>query len=626
VDSAFPEIGPSAGSLSHTSPALRWVSYAAVAATYALVIMGAVVRASGSGLGCPDWPLCYGQIVPPGHAPSIIEWSHRLLGAVASSFIVATVVLWARANRWNRKVVSAGLGLGALLLAQILLGAVTVKLELPPFVVMAHLGMAMLLLGALVIIAVIATPFANADPSHPVAEGAAASRAGFRRLALSAVGAVYTLILVGAWVRATGATWACFGFPTCNGEILPFGSGPLVDLHLFHRLLAYAVSAHLIVTVARAWRTERQSSTICAAATAMGGWLLTQIAIGASMVSMGIPPLAQVLHVAGAGGLWISTVTLAAVAFRAPERRAESTSLPVESTGSRSDGRAARSTFTAYLNLTKPRIIVLLLATTFAAMLMAAGGMPPWHTILFTMVGGALGAGAANAVNCCIDRDIDALMKRTSVRSIPAGAVKPEAALRFGLILAAASFIVLTVWVNPLSAVLTLAAFAFYVLVYTRWLKRSTVHNIVIGGAAGAVPPLVGWAAVTGNISLLAVYLFAIIFFWTPPHFWALALLIQRDYAAAGVPMLPVVKGEAETRRQILLYTVLLAALTLSVVAFGLLGQIYLAAAIILGGFFLAFAIQLMRQTSDKAARRLFRYSLLYLPLLFGAMVVDRLV
>jgi protoheme IX farnesyltransferase len=289
------------------------------------------------------------------------------------------------------------------------------------------------------------------------------------------------------------------------------------------------------------------------------------------------------------------------------------------------DLSSIKSTFIAYLDLTKPRIILLLLATTLAAMLLAAKGLPPWSTVLITMLGGAMGAGAANAINCCIDRDIDARMKRTAHRSIPSGAVSPEHALRFGLVLAAASFVTLAAWVNVLSAVLTLSAFGFYVLVYTRWLKRSSVHNIVIGGAAGAVPPLVGWAAVTGGLSILPVLLFAIIFFWTPPHFWALALLIQKDYAAAGVPMLPVVRGEAETRRQILFYTVLLAVLSVSAYALGLLGVIYLVCAVALSGLFILDAVRLSREQTADAARRVFRYSLIYLPLLFGAMVVDHL-
>jgi protoheme IX farnesyltransferase len=257
-------------------------------------------------------------------------------------------------------------------------------------------------------------------------------------------------------------------------------------------------------------------------------------------------------------------------------------------------------------------------------MLLAAGGLPPLHVLFLTLVGGALGAGGANAINCWFDRDIDSVMSRTASRAIPSGAVAPWQALAFGLLLGACSFLLLAVFVNVLAAALTLAALAFYVLVYTLWLKRSSEHNIVIGGAAGAVPPLVGWAAVTGEVSVLALALFAIIFLWTPPHFWALSLLMKGEYADARVPMLPVVRGEDETRRQILFYSIAMVAFTLVVTSFGL-GSFYFVVALGLGGCFLAFALRLIREATNAAARRLFRYSILYLALLFTAMVVDRL-
>lgn len=283
-----------------------------------------------------------------------------------------------------------------------------------------------------------------------------------------------------------------------------------------------------------------------------------------------------------------------------------------------------RGSVAAYLDLMKPRIVVLLLITTLGAMLLAVKGLPPLHLVLATMLGGALGAGGANAINHFLDRDIDGLMGRTELRPIPAGVVSPEEALRFGLVLALTSFLVFAIFVNLLSALLTLGALCFYVFVYTSWLKRSTVHNIVIGGAAGAVPPLVGWAAVSGEIGLLAIFLFAIIFVWTPPHFWALSLLIKQDYARAGVPMLPVVRGDEETRRQILLYSVVLVGLTIVVYAAGLLGIFYLAGAIALGGVFLLDAVRLSKEATSNAARRLFTYSILYLALLFVTMVIDR--
>jgi protoheme IX farnesyltransferase len=239
------------------------------------------------------------------------------------------------------------------------------------------------------------------------------------------------------------------------------------------------------------------------------------------------------------------------------------------------------------------------------------------------LIGGSLSAGGAGAVNHYWDRDIDAAMKRTSTRPVPSGRVAPRAALLYGIALQVASFVLLAGAVNVLAAVLALAGFLWYVLVYTIWLKRRTPQNIVIGGAAGAVPPLVGWAAVTGSLDPAALYLFAIVFYWTPPHFWALSLLMKDEYAAVNVPMMPVVRGEAETRRQVLLYAVLLVALTLLPFAFGFFGIIYAICAAALGGAFIVRAYDLYRQADRSSALRAYLFSLLYLALLFGAMVLD---
>ena len=288
--------------------------------------------------------------------------------------------------------------------------------------------------------------------------------------------------------------------------------------------------------------------------------------------------------------------------------------------------RGLLATVSDYVALTKPRIIVLLLVTTLPAMIIAHDGMPsPW-LVLLTLVGGALAAGGANAINCYLDRDIDGMMARTRERPLPAGSVEPEEALLFGISLGVIAFAVLVAGVNLPSAVLAMTALAFYVFVYTIWLKRSSPQNIVIGGAAGAMPPLVGWAAVTGSLDWPALALFAIIFLWTPPHFWALALRYRSDYARAGVPMLPVVRGEEETNRQILLYSVPLVAASLMLVPLAGMGPLYLAAAVALGGGFIALAFRLWRHPRPQASRALFLYSLLYLALLFAAMGVDRLV
>ncbi|MEA2764807.1 MAG: heme o synthase [Gemmatimonadaceae bacterium] len=273
--------------------------------------------------------------------------------------------------------------------------------------------------------------------------------------------------------------------------------------------------------------------------------------------------------------------------------------------------------------LTKPRIISLLLVTTVAPMFVA--GNPGWLLVVVVLVGGYLMAGGANAVNMYLDRDIDTQMSRTKLRPIPSGRMGPRAVLAFGVALATAATFLLARFTNVLAALLALGGFYFYVFVYTRWLKRTTPQNIVIGGAAGAFPPLVGWAAMTGTIDLTAVYLFLIIFYWTPPHFWALALLKQRDYGRAGVPMAPLVWGERETMRQMVWYNVILIALTLLPATFGAFGIIYLVSALVLGGILLAGVVRVaIAKEWTKPAWQVYKFSLLYLALLFLAMVLDR--
>jgi protoheme IX farnesyltransferase len=275
-----------------------------------------------------------------------------------------------------------------------------------------------------------------------------------------------------------------------------------------------------------------------------------------------------------------------------------------------------------YVELTKPKVQSLLIFTTVTTMYVA--GDPSLGLVALTCLGGYLSAGGAGAVNHFYDRDIDAGMARTADRPVPSGRVAPRAALAYGLALAALATAVLWIGVNPLAAGLSFAGFLGYTLVYTVWLKRSTPQNIVIGGAAGAVPPLVGWAATTGSLSWTAVYLFAIVFYWTPPHFWALSLLMKEEYARAGVPMLPVVRGERETRKQILLYTLLLYAVTQLPFCAGGFGAVYLVSSVALGGAFVAGAVLLYRRADRRSALRLYLFSLAYLALLFASMVVDQ--
>jgi protoheme IX farnesyltransferase len=356
-----------------------------------------------------------------------------------------------------------------------------------------------------------------------------------------------------------------------------------------HRVLAAVALPPLAALVATAWVSARRLLPLAVTALVLFG--LAALLTGRD-VHLGFASLA-----------FGATALLAAATFR---------------------GSTAQGPLRDYVTLTKPRIMSLLLLTGAAGLFVGAGGVPEASVFALTMIGLALACGGASALNHYLDRDIDKLMgARTEQRPVASGRVPAERALEFGLALSAFSFVLLDSLVNLPTALLALAGNLFYVLVYTLWLKRSTAQNIVIGGAAGAVPPLVGYAGAAGHLGWAALVMFAIVFVWTPPHFWALALMIKEHYANAGVPMLPVTRGDRETARQIVLYTGLLVAVTLAPVAFGVFGLSYGIAAAVLGAVFAWYALELRRTMERAAAVRLFHYSLLYLALLFLAMAVD---
>jgi protoheme IX farnesyltransferase len=389
----------------------------------------------------------------------------------------------------------------------------------------------------------------------------------------------------GPWLRLTA-----LGGAAATGLVVASGS---LGLGFTHRALALAALPPLVALVVAAWVAHRSLVVSAAAALAL---FVVAIATWWSPST----------HVVAAGLAFAAALVATAATWRG--------------------ARARWGSWRDYLTLTKPRIMTLLLLTGGAGMFVGARGLPDPVALALMLLGLALACGGASALNHVLDRDIDRLMgKRTRSRPVAAGRVPPARALEFGLALSAGSFVLLASAVHVLTAVLALVGNLFYVLVYTGWLKRSTPQNIVIGGAAGAVPPLVGWSAATGDLTLPALLLFAIVFLWTPPHFWALALLIRRDYEAARVPMLPVVRGVTETTRQILLYTGVLVVATLVPVAWQTLGAVYLAAAIVLGATFLALAVALRSDPSPARARLVFHFSLLYLALLFTAMAIDPL-
>ena len=621
-----------------------------VAGTFALVILGVIVRATDSGLGCPDWPLCQGQILPALDDPKAwIEWLHRTVAAVLGLIILAQAVVAFRDHRDRKSLLWSTLGAVLLVGFQAYLGRETVLLGNSGNSVTAHLAASQALLGLLVFILV-----RSAFPARIGGRGASQ-----RFTLLAALGAVatYALLLFGARVTASDAALIFPDWPLMGGTLFP-PLTPLTTTHVLHRWVAIVVGLIVAAIVVAAVRSQREHRWIVRLAVASGVVYVIQAVVGGLQVLTQLSGWTQTLHVALGATVWALLAALAVMAYytarvgRPVDPTGSGQGVPLVDVPGEAGGGAmsaggalstgvgapsTRATIRAYIALTKPRIIELLLVTTVPAMVLAARGLPGMNVgewswlVLWTMVGGSLAAGSANAINCYLDRDIDELMVRTRRRPLPAHQVEPERAVVFGLVLGVISLVVMAWFVNLVAAFLTLLAIAFYVVVYTIMLKRTTTQNIVIGGAAGALPPVIGWAAVTGSVALPAVILFAIVFYWTPPHFWALSLRIRKDYAAANVPMLPVVRGIPETTRQIVLYTILLVAISLVLFVVARMGAIYLVAAVGLGAVFIWQSYRLWREgaseeRSTAGAIRLYRYSITYLTLLFAAVAIDALV
>jgi protoheme IX farnesyltransferase len=627
------------------------LSVTAVVATFVLVVIGAAVRGTGSGLGCPDWPLCNGQIVPSlGNTSAWIEWIHRGWAVFVGLLALAIAVLALRSYRNRRSIVVASVGALVLTAFQAYLGKITVETSNSGESVTAHLAAAMLLLGTFTFIAVRAR-YPESLPRRGT------SQRMTLLIAFSAI-SVYALLLFGAHVTSTGAALVYPDWPFFGGAAVPaLSSDPQIAAlqtnQFLHRLVAAIVGIILLGTAVIAWRGARGKGLAAGtpgAPTLLGlvgtaaALFAAEVVVGALQIFTALAPWAVTLHLALGAAVW---VLLAGATFYAyfEARAAAITTSPVgggvggrvedrDGAGPAADSqRPLRERVSAYVALTKPRIIELLLVTTVPAMVLARwrvmpdmGLVPFGGLVVITLVGGTLAAGSANAINCYLDRDIDLLMTRTRRRPLPAHQVAPEDALVFGLVLGVIAFAILAILVNLVAAFLTLLAIAFYVVVYTMLLKRSTPQNIVLGGAAGALPPVIGWAAVTGDITLPALLLFALVFYWTPPHFWALSMRIRGDYEAAGVPMMPVTHGVSETTRQIALYSVLMVCLSLIFFAAAHMGLVYLSGAVLLGGMFLFQAFAMWREGTDRRAVRLYKFSITYLTALFALIALDALV
>ncbi len=594
----------------------RWLALGASLSTFLLIVIGGIVRVTGSGLGCGEhWPLCNGQWFPPLDLPTFIELSHRIVAALLTPLVLGTAFVAWRRYRRVRWVVAPAVWAVALLIVQILLGAVTVRLSLPPAIVALHLANALALLALLLVATVVAFQLGR-DPR------VGQSLFHFDRLSslvvTTALG-VYGLLITGALVTAAHAGAACEGWPLCNGSLTPATAQGW--LHMSHRYVAATVGVMILISAVQAWRLRRSDTAVFVAAMTTGALFLGQILVGRQNVLSSFPTFINGLHIATASAVWAGMVVFAVLAMQHVRLSPLKAAVPAAARS-----RTRWQTAGDYLALTKPIIMALLLTTTVAAMIVGGHGWPPPDLLAWTLLGGALASGGASALNQVIDRELDQRMARTARRPLASGRIDLGGGLAFGLALSIASFYVLAVKVNALTALLALAGNLYYVLGYSLLLKKSTVQNIVIGGGAGAIPPLVGWAAAAGRLNMPALFLFALVFFWTPPHFWALALLKRNDYARAHVPMLPVIWGEAEARRHILLYTLLVVALSLLLAPARVAGLFYLFSAAVLGAGFVFLAVRLLRLGGNKIAWRLYKYSSVYLALIFAALVIDRLV
>jgi heme o synthase len=596
---------------------LKKFQYLALAAgilVYLAIVMGGIVRASGAD-GCPDWPTCYGQWLPPSQPGALLDYGHRLGTLLLLPLVMITVITAWRHFQDVKWIRISALAVLIVMALQVLWGGL-VSIQAPMernLLTAVHFGVALLLLAFLVTLIVAAFYQREWKPARQI--NLLRPRAYFHRITLITSFAVFLLLVSGAVVSAAGAEQACSDWPLCGGFI-PSNEGEW--LNFIHRGIVLITGVLIFWMLVRAWKTQRTQVPVLTAATVTATLFFAQSLMGAYKVAQGFPGYMIGLHEATAAGVWASIIIQLAAVGMANRSQEEEQAEPALFLG-------RTSLLKDFLMLTKPVVVALLLVTTFAGMVIGAKEWPSLPLVFWTLVGGFLAAGGSGAINQYIDRFDDTKMQRTEKRPLPSGRLTPGEGLAFGAGLTIASFYLVVAFVNFLAALLVLAGIIYYVLIYSIFLKKTTVQNIVIGGGAGAIPPLVGWAAATGSLNIPSLFLFAVVFMWTPPHFWALALVRKKDYARAGVPMLPVIKGEAETRWQIFIYTVELVALTLLLPLFGLGGSFYLVSAVVLGGALLASAWKVWRRGGNKLAWKMYRHSSMYLAFIFLALMVDAL-
>lgn len=581
---------------------------------FLLIVLGGIVRVTESGGACPDWPTCFGHFTPPIGGSALLDYLHRLATLLAGGLLAASVLVAWRTKLetvWIRgpllvslSMMGVQVGLGAALSLQLLPVGRGLNSGL-------HLALSLLILACILIATVVAFYGDRANDLNLSLQ----YRSSFSHWSLATLGAMFFLLVSGVIIANSKSATACSGWPLCDSNLLSLT--PAGWLNLGHRLMVLGTGVLVVSLVLRAWRSQRTQTPILVSTTAMAVLFFSQALLGAKMVA-GYPAYLLGLHEATAVAAWaaitVQIVTVGLAGRTTQDELAEAAEI-----------RGRKGMVRDLLMLTKPVVVALLLVTTYAGMVIGAQAWPTLALTFWTLLGGFMAAGGSGAINQYIDREDDNKMQRTQKRPIPSGRLTSGEGLAFGVGMALASFYLMVAMVNFLAALLSLAGIVYYVLLYSIFLKKTTVQNIVIGGGAGAIPPLVGWAAATGSLNIPSLFLFAVIFMWTPPHFWALALVRRKDYARAGVPMLPVIRGEVETRRQIFMYTLELVGLTLFLPLFGLGGSIYLIGAVLLGAWLMMTAWKVWRQGGNRLAWKMYRYSSMYLAFLFVVLMVDAL-
>jgi heme o synthase len=591
---------------------IKFFSLSIPISIFLIIVLSGILRSTGSGGDCLEFSICLGVWTPPSDFNSTVSFLHRLLTLIVGILLVGGVMVGYIQYRLRRPAwpyyFSAVIFLIQIIIDRILFtsGDKSVTSWLPT----VHLGFSLLILTLMTASSVLT--FLQGNTKYRMS-----FNTRFSKLAITTLAILLGVFISGAVINRSGVSSTCTSWPLCEDMINPNG---MIDwINLVHRVSVLVVGVLLLMLVSNAWRNYRSNTFVLVSTTAAFVLFYSQALLASQMV--GAYPVYQLLlHQSTAVAVWaalIIQITYTGIAnFNSTQDRQIIVQKEGDLFGKMKD----------LFMLTKPIVVALLLITTYAGMVIGGEEFPNIHLTFWTLLGGFLAAGGSGAINQYIDRFDDGKMQRTQKRPIPSGRLTPGEGLAFGIAMTLVSFYVMVAFVNLPAALLTLAGIVYYVFIYSIFLKKTTVQNIVIGGGAGAIPPLVGWASATGGLNIPSLFLFAVVFMWTPPHFWALALVRRKDYARAGVPMLPVIRGETETRWQILLYTIELFVLTLVLPIFGLGSSIYLIGATLLGIWLLSAAWRVWKHGGNKSAWKMYRYSSMYLAFLFMALMLDALI